>query len=455
MGFNLRVILHVTGILLTILVLSWCLLNTAYYATMLTLTLLLGLQIFALLRYISLTNRELSRFLSAVKYADFSQSFRNRLPHTSFQQLGEAFDGVIERFRNERSDKESQAAYLQAFVQQLPIAVLALADDGRILVSNQAFLKFLGRGECRDLDTFRQADAALADAIENLAPGRDQVLKVTRPEGTLLLKVSCTHMRVRGQAQKLVSFMDIRGELENRELEAWQNLIRVMTHEIMNSITPITSLSDTVRQNVTDAKTMLEANKGCLEDSAGDAMERLEDAANAAATIGNRGQGLMRFVQSYRTLSRLPTPRPRLFPVRQLLEGIAKLMAEQAEAKQAVIHVRCKPETLELHADPELLEQALINLVRNAFEAMSDTASPVLTLEAEMKPFGAVSISVSDNGCGIEAANLEQIFVPFFTTKRGGNGIGMTIVRQIVKLNGGDISVHSRPGNGTRVTLSF
>lgn len=450
MGFNLRVLLHVAGILANVLLLSWIWSHYAYYATMLTLLLVLALQISALLRYVSATNRELSRFLAAVKYADFSQSFKGNRSHSSFQELGAAFDGVIEKFRSERGEKEEQAAYLHAFVQQLPIAVFALHEDGRILLGNQSFHKFAGRA-CHHLDQLRQFDTALGNFIAGLRPGQGQNFKLKRPYGALHLKISCTLLRQRGQTHKLVSIQDISSDLESQELEAWHNLIRVMTHEIMNSITPLTSLADTARHYVVEASS--EAEK--LEGNKDELFALLDDAANAATTIGKRGQGLLRFVQSYRTLSRLPQPRPRTFRVKELLQSVATLMAEAASAQNTTLTVDCAPETLELNADPELLEQALINLVKNALDAVNGMNGAAIKVSAELRELGHVALTVADNGCGIDAENLEHVFVPFFTTKRGGNGIGMTIVRQIVTQNGGTIRVASAPGAGTSVVLSF
>jgi two-component system nitrogen regulation sensor histidine kinase NtrY len=451
MAFNLRVLMHVAGILANLLLLAWLWSHYTYYATMLTLLIILAVQVTSLLRYISATNRELSRFLAAVKYADFSQSFRGNRSHSSFRELGDAFDGVIEKFRSERGAKEEQAVYLQAFVQQLPIAVFALHEDGRIVLGNQSFHRFLGERQIHHLDQLREFDTALANFIATLRPSRDQSFKLKRPYGALHLKISCTLLRQRGQTHKLISIQDISSDLESQELEAWHNLIRVMTHEIMNSITPLTSLADTARQYIVEAGT--EVRK--LEGQKDELLSLLDDAANATTTIGKRGQGLLRFVQSYRTLSRLPAPKPRAFRVKELLQDVATLMNEPASKQQARLTFDCTPDTLELKADPELLEQALINLVQNAVDAVSGVNGATISMHAELRERGHVTLAVKDNGCGMDAAQMEHIFVPFFTTKRGGNGIGMTIVRQIVTQNGGAIRVNSAPGVGTSVTLTF
>ena len=456
MGFNLRVIIHLAGILLTLAVLSWCLLNTTYYATMLTLSLVVVLQISSLLHFINRTNRELVRFLDAVKHGDFSQSFQSRNATPSFTDLGNAFDSLIARFRNERSSKEEQAGYLQALVQQLPIAVFSLHDDGRISLANLACRRLFGINELTQLRQLYGFDEKLGATLAELQPGNELSLKVVREQTTLDLRLSCTILRSKGLQHKLVSILDIRSELEARELQAWQNLIRVMTHEIMNSITPITSLAETTGHYVQEALETLAQNEQAMTPMGSqDVRGLLADASNAVTTIGKRSLGLQHFVDSYRSLSKLPTQQPELFSVNDLLQAICKLMAEQAKASGTTLQYKCTPVTLELRADFELLEQALINLVKNSLEAVVEVAGPVITLNAELRALGQVRITVSDNGCGISPENLENIFIPFFTTKRGGSGIGMSIVRQIVKLNGGSINVMSAPGAGTSVNLDF
>ncbi len=456
MGFNLRVVFHIVGIMLTLVVMLWCMLTTTYYATMLTLSLVLVLQVSSLLHLVNSTNRELVRFLDAVKHGDFSQSFQSRNTSRSFTDLGLAFDAVIARFRNERSGKEEQAGYLQALVQQLPIAVFSLHQDGRISLANFACRRLFGIFALTQLRQLYAFDAKLGETLTDLQPGDERSLKVVRETTTLDLRLSCTILRSKGQQHKLVSILDIRSELEERELQAWQNLIRVMTHEIMNSITPITSLAETTSLYVQEAIETLAQNDQALTTMASaDVRELLADASNAVTTISKRSLGLQHFVESYRSLSRLPTPQPQLFRINELLQRICKLMAEQAKAGGVTLDYKCTPVTLELKADPELLEQALINVVKNSVEAVTDVARPIITLSAELRTFGQVRISITDNGTGISPENIENIFIPFFTTKRGGSGIGMSIVRQIVKMNGGNINVISAPGAGTTVNLDF
>lgn len=452
MGFNLRLLLHVIGIQLTVTALAWCLTReNSYYATMFTLTLLLLVQLAALIRYISHTNRELTRFLAAVQHGDFSQSFRGVHTNNSFRDLGAAFDAVLERLRRERGDKETQASYLQAFVQQLPIAVCCLHHDGHITLGNLACLRLLGLKELNHLRQLTDIDATLGAAVNALEPGQEVHIKIQRLSSALDLRLSCTLLRSKGQLHKLISLLDIRSALESRELEAWHNLIRVMTHEIMNSITPLTSLASTAQGYINEARDQLQQSNTSVQGS----LHLLDDAASATATIGKRGSGLMRFVESYRTLTRVPPPKPIQFAVMNLLKSVQELSQQQAQQQGVQLTYRCEPENLALFADMDLLEQALLNLVKNAMDAVGNTEGASISLSAHRNEVGAVTLDVSDNGSGIPAEILGSIFIPFFTTKRGGSGIGLSLVKQIVQMNGGRIEVKSTPGAGTTFTLTF
>lgn len=454
MGFDTRVILHVAGILATMLLLGWCVLHTPYYATMLVLGLALLVQVAALLRLVHTTNRELARFLEALQYLDLSQSFGTRGKSTSFRELGTALNAVAERFRVARSEREQQAAWLQSVVQHLPVAVLVLDEQERVLRANTALQRLLGRTTAVDsLAAMERVDAPLAEAIRALQPGSEHMLKRQKQAETQQLKLSCTLLRSAGQLQKLVCIQNIEGELEGRELEAWQNLIRVMTHEIMNSVTPLTSLAETAGHYVDESRSMLEQSHDSANRTA--IAPLLEDAASAVATISKRGQGLLRFVTSYRTLSRLPMPVPAAVPLQNLFHSVLALLAEQAREAGVTLVTRCRPDNLQLLVDAGQLEQALINLLRNALDACAGVANAQVELAAALEEGGLIVVSVSDNGCGISADNLDNIFVPFFTTKRNGSGVGMSMVKQIVRANHGHIGVSSTPGVGTTIRISF
>jgi nitrogen fixation/metabolism regulation signal transduction histidine kinase len=447
MDFKLKLALQLGALLLTMLLLSWVVLATGYYATRVALALLLCAQLAGLWRTLTTTNRELTRFLTAISHNDFTQSFKPVDGSGGFRELGQAFEAIIARFREARGDKELQAAYLSAFIERMPIAVLALGADGRILHSNRALQELLRLpAPPPHLAQIRQHHPQLAETLEQLQPDQNVNLQLKGSGETRNLKLACTILRSRGQQQKLITLQNIQAELDAQELQAWQNLIRVMAHEIMNSITPITSLADTAMHCLDDSRALPAAR------SDAQLQALLDDVGSALGTIGARSQALLRFVDSYRRLSRLPTPLPRSFGVRELFAQVRRLVEAQLGAVDFAID--CEPPELELKADQEQLEQALLNLINNSLDALQGHPAPRLVLSARQQA-GRLLLRVDDNGCGMTPEQLEQMFLPFFTTKRGGNGIGMSVVRQIVHLNGGRIEVQSTAGEGTRVLLSF
>lgn len=447
MAFKLKLALQLAGLLLTTLLLGWVAFATDYHATLLLVVLLLGVQLASLWRTLTVTNRELARFLNAISHNDFTQSFKPIAGDTEFRALSNAFESIAERFRQTRSDKELQAAYLSAFIERLPTAVLALDEQGGILHSNTALRDLLElSAPPRTLMQINQRHPVLTAALDSLKPSASKQVRLSNTSEPKELTLACTILRSRGQQQKLVTLQNIRFELDAQELQAWQNLIRVMTHEIMNSITPLASLADTAQQCLEESRMHVAVREDAQLQSL------LDDVQSALLTIGSRGQGLLRFVDSYRRLSRLPSPVPRRFLVRDCFDNLRRLIRPQMDNVRLECH--CTPETLELHADPEQLEQALLNLINNALDAVQGMEQPRLRVLAFTQN-ARVLVRVEDNGCGMNGEQLEQIFVPFYTTKKQGNGIGMSVVRQIAQLNGGRIDVESTPGNGTRVTMSF
>jgi signal transduction histidine kinase len=236
---------------------------------------------------------------------------------------------------------------------------------------------------------------------------------------------------------------DIHGQLEAQEIVAWQNLIRVLTHEIVNSVTPVSSLASTATELLTRVR-----------DGVSDA-EAIRDAREAVDTISKRSVGLLNFVENYRRLTRIPAPTFQIFEVRDLVFRIDRLMRQDLERDGIAFRSSVEPLTLELNADPELLEQALINLIRNAVDAVEGVTAPRIHLSGEASPKGRVILAVEDNGRGMPDEVKESIFVPFFTTKRHGTGIGLTLVRQIVRSHQGSINVRSADGEGTNFQLAL
>jgi signal transduction histidine kinase len=261
------------------------------------------------------------------------------------------------------------------------------------------------------------------------------------------LFIHATSFIVQNRSLTLISIQNIQSELEEKELEAWQNLIRVLTHEIMNSITPISSLASTANKILEQAQQNIEGQL--------DVHEVIHDVKQAVQTIDTRSQGLLKFVESYRKLTRLPKPEFQIVSVRKLFEHIIPLMLPKFQEKGILFSQKIEPETLEITADPSLIEQVLINLIQNAVDWSDRNRQIKILLEADLGTAGHPLIRVTDNGPGIEKEALEKIFIPFFTTKQDGSGVGLSLSRQIMRLHKGTISVQSKPDENTIFTLRF
>ena len=281
------------------------------------------------------------------------------------------------------------------------------------------------------------------DTLKQISAGDKALVKVQDQGEWLHLSVYATEFVLRGIHFTLVSIQNIQSELEEKEMEAWQNLIRVLTHEIMNSVTPISSLAATVAELLDD-----------MPEPAGQD-HSLEDIRAAVKTIERRSEGLIHFVDAYRRLTKLPKPDFQIFPVADLFDQIHNLMAPQMESEEVEFETRIEPESLELTADPKLIEQVLINLIINAVHALKEKRPRRILLISRMDARGRVIIQVADNGHGILPEVQERIFIPFFTTKPSGSGIGLSLSRQIMRLHRGLISVSSEPGKNTVFTLRF
>ena len=440
--FELAVAAQVLSILVVCAAIGWVATTTDYYATLLILAAVLALLVASLLLTVRRTNRDLSRFLLAVRHSDFSQSFSAAGRGGYFPELAAAFEEVLRRFRDARGAEEEQASYLQTIVQHVPVAVVAWDQTGRIDLFNRAARNLFGVATLRNLGDYDGLGRNFPEALAAIEPGEPRLLKVMKDGELLQLSATAARLRIRDRSLTIMTLQDIHGELEARELTAWQNLIRILTHEIMNSVTPISSLAATASELLVEA----------AHAAAGSA---IDDARQAVETIGARSDGLLRFVESYRRLTRLPTPVLQRVKVVELFGRVEQLMRPDLERRGVSLAHAVAPQRLELDADPDLLEQVLINLIRNAVDAVTEAEKPAVCLRGEIHSNGRVTLVVADNGHGMDEEVRETIFVPFFTTKRHGTGIGLSIVRQIMRSHGGTVSVRSTPGEGTEFRLTF
>jgi signal transduction histidine kinase len=423
--------------------------QTGFYATAALIAFIVIYQTYALIRYVTRTNAELSRFIRSVQYDDFSQTFTGGKRGPSFDALAAAFTAVMNQFKATRGEKEENFRYLQTVVEHVGVGLIAYQNNGEVELINNAAKRLLDVPHLRTIGALGSKSPALVEMLRTIRSGGRALVRVDAGHEPLQLVLHATEFRARGESVMLVSVQNIQGELEEKELEAWQNLIRVLTHEIMNSITPISSLASTARDLI--------GTEGVAPEGRGDGPEAgtIHDIRSALETIHRRSQGLLHFVETYRNLTRIPAPRVQVFPLRDLFGRLRNLMLPQLSGKSIVLETRIEPPDMELSADPGLVEEVLINLVTNAMQALAGCAEGTISVHALLDARGRVVVDVTDNGPGITAEQLGKIFVPFYTTKPSGSGIGLSLCRGIMRMHRGTILARSNPGVETVFTLKF
>ena len=430
---------------LTIAALAWMMALTLWYVAIALLSMVALAEIASLVRFSMRTSREVARFLDALVVDDLSQSFGNLHSDGAFRELGKSMERVLASLRASRSERDEQAHYQQILVNHVPVALISIDQRDEVRPLNTAARR-LFEGPMNETGQLYRYGQAFAVGLETLRPGNTAIIRMDRPSGGLLLKAVATEIAAGGVRRRLISLQNIESELSAHELAAWQNVIRVMAHEVMNSLTPVSSLSATARDLVEEVVAQF-----ALDDPR---TKTLTDALEALETATRRSEGLLHFVSSHRRLTRPLEAQMVVVPVQRLFARIHRLLAGDLAERGIRMTSTVEPETLELAMDVELLDQALINLVRNAIEALRDTPEGRIDLCAR-RADGRLAISVADNGPGIPLDQREKVFVPFFTTKRHGSGIGLTLVRQIAAAHGATVDVLQTAGGGATVRLLF
>jgi two-component system, NtrC family, nitrogen regulation sensor histidine kinase NtrY len=469
--FSLIVFLRTLALCASVFVLIYLLAQTTFIATPFIVGLMIVAQIYSLVHYVQKTNRDVARFFDSIQYSDFSQSFRSAVKGSSFEELNSAFSKVIDEFRKTRTEKEEHYRYLQIVVQHIGIGLIAFTQDGNVDLVNTAAKKLLKVNGLKNISDIKNVSPLLVEALDKIKAGDKVLVKIVIENELSQLSIYATEFKLRDNHYTLVSLTNIQSELEEREMEAWQNLIRVLTHEIMNSVTPIVSLSSTA-SSLLDAA-IGEKNEGDRRQETGHGevsnlqppasdlrpgdrnRETLADVKSALDTISKRSGGLLHFVDDYRNLTRIPVPNFQIIKVADLFARIHKLFGDRLEEKKIRCSCFVEPSNLELTGDPDLIEQVLINLVMNSISALSSTQLPEIKLVGKLDGRGGTVVQVIDNGQGVPEELLEKIFIPFFTTRKEGSGIGLSLSRQIMRAHKGGLTVQSVPNKETAFTLRF
>jgi two-component system, NtrC family, nitrogen regulation sensor histidine kinase NtrY len=402
-------------------------------------------QLFEMFRFMDRTNRKLVRFLESIRYSDFTSGFvADNKAGRSFRELNLVLTEVMDAFRQARAEKEENWQYLHTVVQHINVGLLSFDSEGNLGLANQTARRFLNAPQLHNLKELQASQPQLYQAITDLQPGRNTLLRLGSDTE---LAMNATELKLRNKSYKIISIQNIQSELQQKEVEAWQNLSKVLRHEIMNSVTPIASLVGTLNDILNDDLVKTGDSYQMPDETA-------EDLREGLATIENRSKGLIKFVNTYRDFTNIPKPHFELTTARLILERVRTLMLPNIRHAGIALYSLEENQGLELSVDPELIEMVLINLIKNAMEALADREDATILLRSRESYDHHVLIEVVDNGPGIIPEAIERIFVPFFTTKAEGSGIGLSWSRQIMQLHKGVLSVQSEPGN-TVFTLRF
>ena len=412
----------------------------------LMLLVVLILQVIEFVFYVKRISRSLQTILQTLKNTDHTTKF-DLQAGSPLKELYHTFNEVTDYIRELKVEKEAQYGYLQTVIGHINIGIISLRDNNEIEFINEPALGFLGTSRpasWKDLSAMAPDFVKKTDEIQGKG---SRLIEFKSGNNILRLSVKVSTLVILEEEFRIITFQDIRSELEQKEAEAWQKLIRVLRHEIMNSVTPISSMTETILMLVED-------HLGASKKAADMTDEEIHDIRESLITIHDRSEGLHEFLEQYRELTRIPVAKKGWVTVSGLIDKSLRLLEADLSAndiRTTVIHGN--PE-LQIYADSNLIEQVLINILRNSIEALAQTSEKGIDIRTEGNRHSQV-ITVTDNGCGITEKDLEEIFVPFYSTKEEGSGIGLSLSRQIMHLHGGDIYAASKSGKQTTLSLVF
>jgi two-component system, NtrC family, nitrogen regulation sensor histidine kinase NtrY len=396
-------------------------------------------QIIEFIRFQKKAYDEINQFVEAIHYRDFSRYFDVKHAPADIQPLRKGFNEINTTFKVISKEKETQYQYLQKILELVDTGILSYEmDTGEVVWMNESLKKMLQLPYLKTIHSLEKRDRVLFEEISNLKPGESKITTVHLERSYFKVLLSATAFQTEQKKFKLVAFQNVNEALDETESKAWQKLLSVMTHEIMNSVAPISSLAETLKNRLSSNDT-----------------HSIEDLELGIDTIKRRSEGLLKFAETYRNLNKITKLNLQKVYIRELFANLHQLMQPTFEQKNIELEIILKDTDLFLEADPSLMEQVLINLIVNAIEAVKEQPEPRIILSAEQTLSKKVILKVADNGPGIAEEVLDKIFIPFFSTKKNGSGIGLSLCKQIVMLHRGTIQVQSIQNRGTVFSMQF
>ncbi len=442
--FEWRIIFQVIYLFVTLTIASFLLVKGRYELLVVMVPLIIY-GIIAMYRLQRKAHTELNQFVESVHYRDFSRYFDVKHAPVELQPLRKGFNEINSTFKVISKEKETQFQYLQKILELVDTGILSYREhNGEVVWMNESLKRMLQLPYLKTIHSLARRDSELYRQVTLLKPGETKIATAHSEKTSFKLLMSATAFQTDGNKFKLIAFQNVSEALDETESKAWQKLLSVMTHEIMNSIAPISSLAETLKYRLQQFAVRPELESGSMDD--------LELGID---TIKRRSEGLLKFAETYRNLNKITTLNLKKIYVRDLFENLHHLMQPTLDQKNIEMEIILKDPDLQLDADTNLLEQVLINLVVNAMEAVKEREEPRIILSAYFANNHRTVIKVADNGIGMPEEVLDKIFIPFFSTKKSGSGIGLSLCKQIMMLHKGNIQVQSIEGQGTAFLMQF
>ena len=442
----IQVIIRVVLLLSTCIVLARIMFSPAYVHSSIVVSGILIVETLEIVWYLNRTNRQLAQFFSSLSDRASSLKFDGFESGSSFRDLSLRLEQISKLFQKERREKEAQHNYLNYLVEQIGVGIITFRDDGRIDLINPAAKTIFADRNIPEIASLNKYNPEFEKLIRDLELNEKALIRIIVKDELFYLTVQKSLFKLEDKFYWLISFQDINSELDKKELDAWQKIIRVLTHEIMSSISPVTSLSEHLLNKIQDPN-----KPGIVKKPDGKLME---DLGEGLEIIKTRGEGLMEFVKHYHSLTHLPTPVLEEVQLGPFLEKILSLIDPECKKNNISLMLEIR-EPIQTSIDPQLIEQVLLNLIRNSIQALEGIGSgKSISIFADSDVTG-IQVSIRDNGCGIDIDNMDNIFIPFYTTRTKGSGIGLSFAKQIMRLHNGRISVKSDIGKGAEFILRF
>jgi signal transduction histidine kinase len=442
--YEWRLVLRILLMFATLAAMSWFLINTQYLYSAVLVPIIIY-EVIELIRFHQKAQDEVEQFVESIHYRDFSRHFDERKAPNELKPLRKGFNEINSTFKLISRERETQYYYLQKILELVDTGILSYEEEnGEVAWINESFKKLLGIPYLKTIGSLQKREQKLYDEVISLKSGDSKVVSFTRDRQIFKVLISSSILRSDDKLYKLLAFQNVSEALDETESKAWSKLLNVMTHEIMNSVAPISSLADTLKNRLQNIdKTGLPIN------------DDLEDLELGIDTIKRRSEGLLKFTESYRNLNKITKLDLEKVLVCDLFENLNTLMQPTLEKKYIELDIIIRDLSLAIDVDLNLIEQVLINLLVNAIEAVKKRDEPQITLSAELHPNNKTVIKIADNGIGMPPEIIEKIFIPFFSTRKTGSGIGLSLCKQIMLLHKGNIQVQSVEGKGSVFILTF